>query len=47
MAINSARYVMSMIANEQCSYILEQGIEPALGQFHKALLPIQVIAVSL
>jgi hypothetical protein len=26
---------------------LEQGIEPALGQFHKALLPIQVIAVSL
>jgi hypothetical protein len=35
------------IANEQCLYILEQGTESALGQLHKALLPIQVIAISL
>jgi hypothetical protein len=35
------------IANEQCLYILEQAIESALGQLHKALLPIQVIAISL
>jgi hypothetical protein len=35
------------VANEQCLYVLEQGMEPAFGQLHKALLPSQVIAISL
>jgi hypothetical protein len=30
------------VANEQCLYVLEQGMEPAVGQLHMAFLPSQV-----